>query len=352
MPARQFFLTSSVDQLSRSVVNVGGQGDCGFRAIAAGLIDNFNVFPRLNKPLLQKVLQSHLSYYPQHRPLIQSLEDPRQLMAQVLRRIDMSELIPSMAYTLRQLAVDEMVKNPAQYPGAFVQNNEHTSPAEMRCSRTWIDESSISALAYALDLPIDVRVIIKGKELAASPLKYNANVKSSITNPTVVIELERQHYRPCLVKPEAFKSNVYDSKPPLSPVQMNIVDRDMQEILQEIAEVEKHMLETFERTRDRLITMVEAGELTKKNLLDLYIKGISTSDYLQGRVKHVDQEYHADFFSRAIAQLPNHSSSQSCDDAIVAELVHALSRAISIGDMRAEDVFTQVDAQQYTWSGM
>lgn len=352
MPARPFFSNASVVETPRTIVNVGGDGDCGFRSIAAGLIDNFSAFPHLSKPLLHKVLQRHFAYYPQHRPQMLALETPSQLMARVLKKVNMPELIQSLAYTLRQLAVDEMVKNPARYPGAFVQHNEQTSPAKMRQARTWIDESSICALAQSLDLPIHVRVVTRGKELAPPPLTYNAQAKHAATNPTIVIELERQHYRPRLINPDLFKSNVYDSKSRLSPIQVDVVDRDIPEILKEIAEVEKRTIEVFESTRDRLTTMVSAGELTKKNLLDLYIKGIKTSDYLLGRVKHIDQEYQTDFFSRAIAQLPSHSPSQPHEDAMVAELVHALARAISIGDMRAEEVFTQVEEQQSVSSRM
>ncbi len=343
---RGLFSQPSVVAKSRTIVNVGGNGDCGFRSIAAGLIDNFIAFPHLNKTLLSKVLRRHFEYYPRHRPQMVGLATPNQLMDLVLKKVATPELIQSIAYTLRQFAVDEMIENPVKYPGAFVQHNEQTSPAEMRNSQTWIDESSISALAKTLDVPVEVRLITSGKELASPPLKYNSQANHSATNPSIVIELERQHYRPRLLNPDVFKSNVYESKPVLQPVNKAVADCDMPEILRKIAAEEKRTVAEFEGTRDLLTTMVGAGELTKKNLLDLYIKGMGTSDYLKGRVKYVDQEHQSDFFSRAIAQLPSHSPSQMHDDAIVAELVYALARAISVGHMRAEDVFTQMEAQQ------
>lgn len=344
--ARRFFPQQVVTPTSRTTVNVGGNGDCGFRSIAAGLVDNFFTHPHLNKTLLNHILQRHFIYYPVHRPNLSEEETPHQLMSRLLKKVTMSELIQTMAYTLRQLAVDEMVKNPVQYPGAFVQNHEHTSPAEMRQPQTWIDESSISALANALNLPIRVRLISSGKELSSPPLTYHSQSRHATMNPPVVISLERGHYQPSLLNPRIFQSNVYDSKVQMSPVQTVVTDSDMPEILKKIAEAEARTVAAFESTRDCLTAMVTAGELTKSRLLEVYIKGIVSSDYLQGRMKQVDKEHQADFFSRAIADHPSHTITSKHDDAIVAELVHAIARAISIGHMCAEEVFTQIDAQQ------
>lgn len=330
----RFFSNTQLLNKKRTLVNVGGHGDCGFRAVAAGLLDHFLISPQSTRPIINKILARHFVFFPAHRPARAS----SQLVESVLHKVKMSELIPSMAYTLRQIAVDEMVASPVHYPGAFVQDNEQTSPQSMRQVHTWIDESSICALAHALELPIEVHVVQQGKTLALPPLLYHPTAHDY----PIVIELERQHYRPCLLKPASFSSDIYDCVQIPALVEQVVDDPDMQGILKQIAIAEAHVKMAYEKHHTRLLTMVNAGELSKDDLLNLYIKGMNRSDYLVGRVKHVDHEYQSDFFSRAIAR-PTHAADISFEDAMIAELVHALARAMSIGHLSAADVFLPLD---------
>ena len=143
----------------RVFVDVGGNGDCGFRAIAAGLLDYFLMHPRMNGELLNKVLSSHFSYFPTHRTTMPGLVKASERMERLIKQVRMTELLPAMAYTLRQLAVTELCENPALYRGAFIDRHETTTPEEMRKPTTWIDESSIAALARALAMPIEVQIV-------------------------------------------------------------------------------------------------------------------------------------------------------------------------------------------------
>lgn len=336
---------------TRTVVNVGGNGDCGFRAVAAGFIDNFLMHSHFSVELLSKVLYPHFVYYPQHRPQMTGLMTVNDFMKGMLANVSMPELIQTMAFTLRQLAVDEMSAHPANYPGAFVQNNEKTSPEFMRKSVTWIDESSIAALAYALSMPIEVRVVERGKELPLPPLNYPSNVKLSAINPKIVIELESAHYRPRLLDASPFKSDIYGTFPEIKPIiNDQVADTDLSQILVIIAAQEKRVITEFEALRDNLNCLVSDGTLTKNNLIDIYIKGMVTSDYLQGRVRHVDEELGNPYFSNALSNARSvdqvvHSPLRTHDEEICVELVRAIARAISIGHMNADDVYAQIDRQ-------
>ncbi|WP_133128146.1 OTU domain-containing protein [Legionella nagasakiensis] len=328
-------------KLQPAFINMGGSGDCGFRAVAAGLIDNFLSGHRFKPDLISKVLKRHKTYFKEHR-LDLVLATPLEELRELTRRVPMAELIQKMAYTLRQMAVDELCANPARYRGAFADKNEHTSPEMMRKPSTWIDESAIAALSNTLGLPIEVRVVEAGKEV---PMRLRYNTEA--TNPGVVMQLRGEHYIPRVTQKEAFGLVKHKSAP---HVEMEEVQSDpsLSEILAIIAEEDKQLCEEFASLKHRLMTMVAAGELNKADLLKLYVKGMPTSDYLQGRVKCVGTEYGTQHFFEAITQAQKEPEAivlteEQYDEAMINELVHALARAISIGDMPEEQVFAQID---------
>lgn len=319
------------------LVDVGGNGDCGFRAAAAGFIDNFISNKRIKSELLNKVLFHHFGYFPDQRLVAPGLLTPAERMQQLIKHVAMPELVKALAYTFRQLAVDELVANPAQYRGAFANRTEQTEPATMRKPSTWIDESAIAALAQALNLPIEVKVVERGKELPMR-LQYNAMA----TKPGVSMQLQAGHYIPFLTHAADFsgvKAPSVNVTKPVEPVDTN--DRNLPEILALIAEDDQRMLDSFDNTHHRLTAMVNAGELTKADLLAMYIKGMANSDYLQGRVKYVGIEHGSqDFFEKVISAAKRGTDIVSLphdhDEQIVQELVHGIARATSIGHMNAD----------------
>ncbi len=336
----------------RIAVHVGGHGDCGFRSVAAGFIDNFLMHSHFSIDLLNKVFSRHFVYFPQHRPQMSGLTTVSNMMTRLLADVSKTELIQTMAFTLRQLAVDEMVARPEKYRGAFIQAHEQTSPALMRDPTTKIDDSSLLALAYALDMPIEVRVVASGKELYFPSLNYPPGIKVSATKPKVVIELKAGHYRPELLDPSAFKSDIYDTFSEVKPtLGRPVADPELSEILLRIEIEEQRLIAEFEGLRNNLNHMLKDGTLTKNKLLELYIKGMPTSDYLQGRVRHVDEEQGHSYFSSALDSAPGvgqdrHSPLHTYDEDVSVELVHAIARAISLGHMSADDVYAQIDQQQ------
>lgn len=330
-------------------VDVGGNGDCGFRAVAAGLIDNFLSHPHVKGEWLNRLLTQHFKYFPEQRTTPAGLWTPAERMQQLLKHVRMGELLQTLAYTLRQMAVTEMCAHPELYRGAFVGQHENTAPADMRQATTWIDESSIAALAHAIDLPIKVRVVESGKTL---PMNLCYNEAKKAENPLIVIKLQQGHYVPRVHASERFKA-VKDLPivRPLNPVIENLPqDPELSEILTHIAAEDKRLVKAFEDTHYRLMTMVAAGELNKEGLLAIYTKNMGNSDYLKGRVAYVTTEHgNQDFFNaifRSQQSLPQEDAGLSSNEQITAELVHALARAITIGQMNVDEVFAQIDDAQ------
>ncbi len=329
------------------LVDVGGQGDCGFRAVAAGLVDNFVTNPRMRGDLLNKVLPQHFNYFPQHRPTVVGLTTPAERMQQLINQVRMPELIQSLAYTLRQIAVDELCAHPANYRGAFANQHEYTSPEQMRKASTWIDESAIAALAQALDVPIEVKVVSRGKEL---PLRLQYNEASR--NAQLVVQLQNGHYIAHVTHGELFMTV---KQRPLTNVKVFADDAkhdsSLEDILAVIAEEDKYLLHEFESTHNRLTAMVVAGELSKQDLLVIYIKGMTSSDYLHGRVKYVGTEHGHQHFFAALLQAQKGTEvvelpTATYEDQVVNELVRGIARAVSIGQMSMVDVFAAIDNKE------
>jgi hypothetical protein len=325
-------------------VNVGGNADCGFRSVAAGFVDNFLADLRMSTDLLNKVLTAHFKYFPAHRTTLPGLITPAERMQQLIKDVRMAELLPALAYTFRQLAVTEMCSHPERYRGAFVDRNEGTAPAEMRKATTWIDEVSILALAHVLEMPIQVQVVEHAKPLPLN-LEYNADAKE----PAVVIKLQGNHYIPGVKAADRF--NVTATKAPRVNESVIHVDPDLATIYAAIKAADQQMISLFEDTHHRLSTMALAGELSKSDLLAMYVNGMANSDYLRGRIACVGIEHGNQDFFNAVMNTKSGTSKDVLpttkhDDRIVAELIHAIARAVSIGQMSEEAVFAHVDGDK------
>ena len=332
-------------------VDVGGNGDCGFRAVAAGIIDNFLMHPRMmNAEFLKKLLDLHFKLFPEQQTTMPGLVTYAERMQQLIKQTRMGVLIQTLSYSLRQVAVHEMCTHPELYRGAFVQQNEQTTPEEMRKPTTWIDESSIAALAKALDMPIEVHVVEQVKTLAMR-LIYNETAKGA---PPIVIQLQSGHYVPHVTMSERFTNMQSQPVRALQPViDDTINDRSLSEIHAIIALEDERLLRAFENMCAKLSTMVAAGEIRKEHLLDVYVKGIANSDYLDGRGACVSKEQGNQHFFQTIARAKTGLSNainpaDDHDKAITKELVHALARAVSIGQMSEDHVFGHIEHLQET----
>lgn len=315
-----------------TLVNVGGFGDCGFRSVAAGIID---AYPKVDDEILKKIFACYYNYFPQNiPPKASGTLTVSERMDFLLHdhRNNLPQLLINMAYVLRQIAVNKLVANPCDFPGVYADNHEETSIEAMRKPGTYIDESAIAALASALDIRIETAVIERNKELPLH-LVYNKEA-----NTAVHMQLKDRHYMPKVYNAAPFQSA---SKPFIHVTQPKAVvhqDRPMAEILKEIEAGMAKDRAAFEEMHDTLCIMLVEGELNKGDLLTLYVKHMPASDYLQGRTGQIAAEYdNQDFFLSALEH-PENSAKTSHDEQILTELVHALARAHAIGHLSLDDL--------------
>lgn len=343
MTTPQFFSPLSVlprQSTPPTFVDVGGHGDCGFRAVAAGIIDNYLTNPSMDPGLFHGILARLLTFY-SGDALKVSEHDTIKV---VLRQVPLADLISMMAYTLRQLAVDEMEQKPALYRGAFVAQDEGTSPSNMRQAHVYIDESAIAALSNALSLRIRVQV---GEGLFSS-LDYQSTRVKPDSLP-VTIQLKNSHYRPLVQSVATFRA-VSSSVKVIRKAPMNEKAHHltMDAILANIEKEDQRMLRSFEDHKTILNDLFAEGKLRKADLLAIYIEAIPHSDYLEGYAGAVRLETGTDAFFHAIQSAQTQDLQPieplaSSDDYIAAQLVHAIARAISIGHLSSDAISNKMD---------
>ncbi|KTD07601.1 hypothetical protein [Legionella jamestowniensis] len=346
--------TEATKQTAKTVdyVDVGGNGDCGFRAIAAAIISkelyesNTMFFENRNSAELNALLIKHFEYFPEQKPSL-----PHANAIDQLRWLTNSNrmvlTIQSLAYTIRQMAVDEMTdrESCAKYRGAFVNDGvTPTSPATMRQPTTWIDETAIAAAAKATGYPIRVRVVSEGKEI---PMHLHYEGKKERSANPLVIQLQEKHYIPCVMNPTKFQSVKTVSAVSLTPTQVKKNDPDIEEVLAIIAQEDKRLLENFEDTKRRLTAAVEADGATKELLLNIYIEGLKKSDYFQG---YVGIEHGSEHFFKALKEsnselrIVRNELMNNPNQHFTNQLIHAIARAVTIEQLDANHVFDQIEA--------
>ena len=317
----QFHQVQPVSEVAH-FVDVGGNGDCGFRAIAAGILDVEGQGIRL----LKQILSRHFNYFPGHQAKVSLTQTPEEQLRVLSSRIRLSELLPAMAYTLRQLAVDELCKNPDKYRGAFVSLHEGTTPEKMRQRGTWIDESSIAALARCIGIPVIVLVMERKQEL---PLRLTYGGPSE--EKPITIKLSHGHYMPRVVSTRFDQLQAQPSPvlEPTIPADSGEKDPSMDEILAKIAKADQFLIEEYRRVRGIISAAIAAGELDKNSLMSMYINSIPTSDYLEGRhdLRAAARQFEANGFELS--------------GRVEEELAHALTQAIVHGQVDIEQINNQ-----------
>lgn len=299
-----------------------------FHALATGIIELFCRHPLLKlwEGLLDKLVTRFEALFSgrSHENLPNTSASR---MQQIMKRVPMQQFISELAFTLRQIAVDELCINPEIYPSAFIGVSKDTSPEIMRRTDTSLDASSIAALSNSLGLPITVNVVERGKIL---PKQLYYNVDKLSTRPCVLIKLESRHFTP-MQPPKTMPAHKDDLA----------FNRSMPEILGIIADDQLRIKHKYDSVRQHLEAFVlldpEEGVLNKADLIAIYVKWINSTEYLSGQKCYAGTEYGYQHFFEAIndddKMLPNHNGY------ITQELINAIARAITIGHMHPDVIY-------------
>lgn len=348
MPAHFFTAVPPIIK-QKNLINVGGNGDCGFRSIAAGIIDNYLSHKKRNSELFSSLLSQYYEMFPEDKALSRALTLEEKLQVLTNTPIHKHEFLVKFAFLLRQCAVDELERHPGKYPGAFIQNHEKTAPQIMREQYTWVDESALAALAKSLNLPLVVSYLTAKENI---PVKFNYGPKAAAVQTEIHIQLCNQHYCPKVTHTDWFSLSI--TKTVMNEPQLNPVAKEgpsLKQILDQIAQMDKKILSEFEHHKTLLTQMLNDGSLAKSALIDLYIKSMDKSDYLQKRLSYAGLEHgNQDFFmamlQRNQIESPVNNHDKTYGTLLTTEIIHALARAMSVDEIKSELVYEEIDNLQ------
>ncbi|MGQ3889568.1 OTU domain-containing protein [Legionella sp. CNM-1927-20] len=344
--------------------STGKVADSAFRAVAAALIDNVLNDRRItaNKPLLDKILERYSKYF--NLPEGAGLLTPTERLLQLINRPDrpekMAKFVAEFAYTLRQIAMDQLLKDPERYMLTFLEENKDSSIRDMRDPNTTNGKTLIAALADALSIPIIINPALPRESLHAT-LDYGPDSKPSFNTPQgVQIRLEGKAYIPYLRNPASFQTT-YSSNQIIHPKESVENDPPIETVLDKIDLKRQDLLASFKAHKRRLeflvqdMSLIHGMEATKDQLIAIYISSVKDRKQLIESTKYVGTEHGSEHFFEVIqdnqTQRPMTSSSSvvsnpnvvNYDSHVIQELINTLAREMTIGRLDENLVYESLD---------
>lgn len=245
-------------------INVGGEQ---FHAAAVALIGELHHNLNLKDDILKKIIANYFHYFPQALPDEAYLTTPRERIRRLLNNPRTSELVERIAYVLRQLAVDELYTNPLNldYREIFLSLKKDTPLNYLRDVRTSLPLSIFNALAQALNISIILSFKELGKELRKCEQMGDSNCAVSL-----LIQVQDQQYYPAVKQKNEF-THVGKLKIAITPIKQAAEKQgDLEDIFNLITEANESLLHVFKQQRHKILCMVNANELSREQLIELY----------------------------------------------------------------------------------
>lgn len=327
MAATSFFGKPQVKQgVEKRYVNTGlGQ----FHALTIALFDYFKAGHRVSEASLKIILERFYSVNPKliSTDLYRTVQQRMQML--INNNPKRTEVIESVAYLLRQIAVDEILANPLNYRAAFLDMTPET-PTNVLRQHTSILPATVFAAACAKALRITLTLIRTehNKELGAQEIHdFNPAGKANFN---VIIQVQGDNYFPQVHDKTIYLPTFAKVSSSSEPDAITT----MEPILKKIEADNQRILHAYQQMRKRLFTMLAAGELSKDYLLDLYIQLLPQTNQLNMN--------RTEFFAQ-LEQLDknpvNPEPALGTEEGFIRQLVDTLSGLMSIDQINANKFF-------------
>ncbi|GGI87413.1 hypothetical protein [Legionella impletisoli] len=329
--------SSLTHQPSKAIWMNVGEHDSGFRAVAAGLIDRVLSGQPIPENTLKTLLNQQFKLFPQQKAGNHSLLTTSERMQQLVRQVSLSVLIQSLAYTLRQIAVDELCRSPETYPLAFANGHRDCSPEFMRQPETNLDEFAIAALARALGCTIQVSVVEPDK-----PLPLNIRYLGQ-PNFSFVLQRQGDTYMPRLKHGERFKQALQNVRRIELPImEESVPTLQVTELTHRAYREIERIYAAYQNVSHSLKVMLEAHEQTQNDLLSIYLGCVAkrpTSTY--AGTEYGNQAFFNAIIAARSGLMPVLEPSKMNASE---ELIHGIAMAVSFEQISLEEAFESVDA--------
>lgn len=326
-----FFNTIAAPQESAVYyIQVGGEQ---FHAAAVALID-YSKHAVIPVNSLKKILDGFFTHFPQYKPT-QAYLTPAQRMATLLNNPRKSELVECMAYTLRQLAVNELLAHPLNYLDVFADFADKTLINSLRDLTTPMATGALDALAHALDIAVSLSFKERNK-----PLRYCEIFNKECTM-QLSLQVQSGAYYPQVRNKADF---IYVGQLAINPPKpLACADEGiLAPLMAVIDEYKKELAHDYAHMHKTLLCMNAAGELPKSKLIDLYIRFLPTDSAALARERLI-AEFDAALDKNKLSQVPADDES---------ELVHSITASLagwlSTKQIDEEQFFARVEERPGT----
>lgn len=247
-----------------SFINIGNEQ---FHAVAVAFIDSLQSdSQRGNDAILKKILERFYQYFPKYissQPYLTLTER----MGILLTNSRKSELVECMAYVLRQLTVDELYTHPLMYREIFHGLSGETPKSYLRDPEIKLPSSALNALAHALGITVTLSFKELGKELRKREI-YEG-VMANI-NLVIQVQGDDQYFPGVKRKADfAYVGQLAITAP--KPVENTKEEGEtLSDIINLIVEDNKELLQSYNEWRTTILSAVNAGELTYKQLVKFF----------------------------------------------------------------------------------
>lgn len=311
-----------------TLTNVGSYGDHGMKAVAAALLDQCFIHPWLNRELLRLITARHAMYYPASNISFDRNKTPAESLTQAIKKTSLHVLIAQLGETFEQIAVQEL--------NASMVYLAHDIPQTSRKNHT-----RLAALANALQLPIQLQLIDQAHDLPLY-IEYQREAENSVSNPLLRIQYCNHLYQPFLHVLKQHTKPRFEQKTIMGELASDTTGHQEQR---------NRLMSKLREHCDTLTRLTHQGHLNQSDLIQLYIRYMSTE--IKANPSYIGTEHglqsffedmapHQHIVDPALEQPGNHSS------ALKQELIQALARAITVGQMDMHKVVEHIEQQETT----
>ncbi len=327
LPSTSFFrrteLIKKKTGAEKTAIDVGGDP---FRALAAAVIDNLKNGASLPDESLKEILGRFFHHFPEYKTnqLYVTFPERMRLLINSSRK---AEIVDCLAYVLRQLTVDELLRNPLAYKETFKGLNGDLPQDYLRKKDTSLPSSALAALAATLNIKITLSFKEPKKELRKREVYSRAGASSF----EVVLQVQDDSYSPKVSNKEYFVSMAQASNTP-QPVAL-LGSGTIAQQLDLIVEDNQKIWQNYEQYSRSLNGLVSDEELTRVKLVALYRQFLPQHSDLQ-----LFTQLEKAYGKPIVVESPINTEQE-----LVTMLVEALARGLSTKQINADDFFETLE---------
>lgn len=269
-------------RLKRQAVDIVGFEDSFFIALAAcfiDLVDHKQLSQSARGQLLSQILTLHYHLFPQQKVIKRGLETPFERIKTLIdsHKTTMFALVNSLAFTFRQMAVDEIMQNPIEYRGLVADANSEYDFNHWRQANIDLGQTAVVAMATVFAMPIRVRETQIDKPLF-NGVKYN-DTKVNMLNPGIdmVCDSRQAKYSAKVVNHKVFTQLASINNPIDEEVIKRAVARAIvpaEDVRTQLKQQDATLKGRYRQTMERLQQALADKVITREQLIDFYIKQV------------------------------------------------------------------------------